>query len=105
MNDLSDDKKSELCLKCLKCCTYIAVPSIIDSNNAFVVNFYKTRGCKTFVHKNILMIVIEYKCPHLTENGCSIYDKRPIICKNYDGRLDETIKVMGDICLWEKENG
>lgn len=97
---MDDNKKSELCLKCLKCCSYIGVVSSGNPNNFFERNFYKVRGCETLVKNNKLIVIMPFKCPHLTEKGCDIYDRRPLICKEYDGREDPFMK---DKCLWGKE--
>lgn len=99
-NDLSDERKSELCLKCLKCCDYIAVRSIVNPNNFFERQFYQTRGCTTMVIDNQTLVFIPFRCPHVTKDGCDIYENRPHYCKTYDGRKDPFMK---DTCLWGKE--
>jgi Fe-S-cluster containining protein len=95
------ERKSELCLKCLECCKWIGVVSAIDPNNYFERSFYEIRGCKTFVKDGHLIVIIPFKCHHLTEKGCDIYEKRPLYCKEYDGREDPFMKSK---CLWGKDD-
>jgi len=59
--------KQELCVKCRKCCmTILHMPNVKDP----------------------------LPCPHLTDKGCSIYERRPQACRTYDGRLER------EDCLW-----
>jgi len=92
--------KSELCLKCLRCCkilklTFEAPPS------PMMTEFYKVRGCKVGydAENRYFFLAIPYTCPQLTENGCAIYENRPQACKDYDGRFDCTVD-----CMWKEIN-
>ena len=97
---MGNNKKSELCLKCLKCCEHIGVRSIVNPNNFIDRSFYELRGCKTIVKDDQLIVIIPFKCPHLTKEGCDIYEKRHHYCRIYDGREDP---FMEEICLWGKQ--
>jgi len=45
-------------------------------------------------------IVIPYQCPELMPlHGCLIYEDRPLVCKQYDGRKD---LIMKGVCKWEE---
>jgi Fe-S-cluster containining protein len=90
--------KSELCLKCLKCCkllsfTLEALPTTIE--------FYKARGVQiTYNLDKSITVTFPHTCSKLTKYGCSIYKQRPFSCRVFDGRKHLTTK---DFCLWEKE--
>lgn len=51
------------------------------------------------VSNNSLVVSFPHTCPKLTEHGCSIYDKRPLACRVFDGRKHIVSK---DFCLWDK---
>lgn len=84
----------------MECCKVIAVRAAINPQHMQTKHFYETRGCKIIPTDVLPLIVIPYKCVHLTDAGCSIYDKRPAICRNYDGRKDP---VMFYTCLWGRQ--
>ena len=103
---LIEVQKQEACLKCLKCCKEFAVAlhpinftvDVKQDNTEFFLarGFTLVKDAKN----NITYLEIpNYKCPHLTETGCGIYETRPEVCKNYDGRRDF------DDCLWHKIEG
>jgi Fe-S-cluster containining protein len=90
-----------LCLKCRYCCTVIAFRiSPIDPNG---IEFYTARGFKIIhsVGKGETWVVVPHICPKLTENGCSIYSKRPYSCVVFDGRKHPTTEKK---CLWPKSS-
>mgnify|MGYP001167447106 CR=1 FL=1 len=92
-------KKQQLCIQCRKCCQELGVFTL----NAFyedppedVIHFYKTRGCSITPHESgLLYLSIKIPCPHLTDEGCAIYETRPQICRKYSG-----LEEFGDGCLW-----
>jgi Fe-S-cluster containining protein len=92
--------KSELCLKCMKCCTFLTfeVPAL-----GTTLEFYKARGVKIQlgITKRTMIVNIPHVCSKLTEKGCSIYKDRPEACKVFDGSTSITTKHL---CLWNKEN-
>ncbi len=93
--DLTD---SEICLSCQVCCSRIVTP-MPWGNPADLLRmkeWYKARGCKkVMMILGTLWAVWDWKCPHLTKIGCDMYEKRPAVCREYDGRDDP---LMKDIC-------
>lgn len=74
------------CIKCQKCCRILTVPTryMLDQK---LVEFYRARGIKLKMADGFgLDAVIPYKCPHITKDGCDIYDRRPQVCRDFDGR-------------------
>jgi Fe-S-cluster containining protein len=98
---MTDEHKQQLCLSCLKCCKVIGVPiSSYYASIPQVHEFYTTRGGRVVPYKDFTLIVFPFPCPHLTEQGCSIYQSRPNACRAYDGTKDP---IMKDECLWGKD--
>ncbi len=92
----NDKLKSDLCLKCIECCKIMGF--YINAKDVEAVQFYDKRGCRlSLVTPEIISVTIDRVCPELSENGCKIYENRPRICKNFDGRLHNETK---GICLW-----
>ncbi|MCK4826051.1 YkgJ family cysteine cluster protein [bacterium] len=100
---LTTAEKSELCLKCLICCKQYHIPTTVTKIDPVGMEWYTTRGISFLKHpeNGTLCMVVPFKCPHLTAQGCDIYKKRPFMCRNYNGDDDP---FMRDICLWVKEN-
>ena len=93
-------RKQQLCLKCLKCCK-IMLFEIVSHGYDYVKEFYEIRGfeVKQLSEGNVVVILRNEKCPHITEKGCDIYKRRPYVCRAYDGRLDP---VLGTECAWNE---
>ena len=98
---LNTPNHQALCLKCLACCKILAIPSDRFLLTQDDIELYEARGCKLKVLDGKFYIVMPYPCPHLTPQGCDIYDKRPKSCEYYDGRMDPL--VAGE-CLWREED-
>ena len=96
----NDLVKQTLCIKCQKCCQVIVFPTIYTNVEA-VREFYEARGMKVrwSASWQCLLVMMEFRCPHLGDFGCNIYSKRPKVCMNYDGRKDPFI---GSECAWHK---
>ncbi|MBI5102954.1 MAG: YkgJ family cysteine cluster protein [Nitrospirae bacterium] len=93
-----ESKKQKLCLSCQKCCKSVGVythPDFFECSTKEVVDFYRMRGFRVKKERGALFLTLDYPCPHLTPDGCGIYEKRPEICRNYDGMED-----FGKGCLW-----
>ncbi len=91
-------KKQQLCIQCKKCCTKVGIhtdPAIYELSEKDTVHFYEARGATVSRSDNLLFVVFNLACPHLTEDGCDIYEKRPRICRLYSGEEE-----FGDQCLW-----
>ena len=88
--------KSELCLDCLECCKVIGW--YVNSTDIHMAAFYLARGCKLYKYNDsILLVTLPHICEQLGEEGCKIYESRPLICRMYDGRNDPCMKGK---CLW-----
>ncbi len=93
-------RKQKLCLECQKCCRSVSVythPDFYDCAAKEVLQFYKMRGIGVQKDKGAIMLTFPFPCQHLTSDGCGIYEKRPRICREYNGMED-----LGDDCLWSK---
>ena len=83
-----------LCKKCnAKCCKYFALQidtpkSKIDFEN---IRWYIAhKKVSIFIEKRKWYLQISNKCEYLLGNNkCSIYDKRPIICKEHETSVCE----------------
>jgi Fe-S-cluster containining protein len=90
-------RKQKLCIECQKCCKNIAVythPDFYDCSAKEVLDFYKMRGVGVQKDKGAFLISFSFPCPHLTQDGCNIYEKRPKLCREYNG-----IEDFGEGCL------
>jgi len=97
---LDEKKKQRLCLQCMECCKLLAIPLTDISKEA--IEFYTARGCWIdALHGGRIGVIIPFPCPHLTPQGCNIYDTRPKACRDSDGTKDPLVR---DKCLWIKEN-
>jgi len=95
-----EKKKQELCLSCLECCKSLVIPFDYNRLSKEDIEFYKIRGIDFITtYKSSYMILNNFPCPYLTKNGCSIYNSRPKVCNDYDGREDYFLK---DECEWNK---
>ena len=94
------DRRSRLCLKCLKCCHMIVFPTQYSQFDSFARELYETRGWKIRPYKGFLWMYKEETCQHLTSEGCAVYENRPSACKIYNGMADP---IMRDECLWDKK--
>lgn len=104
-SDLSDQKKSELCLTCGRCCSkiYAYMPEAEDLRADMMQReFFKARGLERLPmldRPGYRAYSIPSRCPHLqSDNKCDIYEKRPLACKKYDGTRDPYIN-----CAWREE--
>lgn len=87
--------KSELCLQCLRCCKHLRFEFPVWAFTMYHVEFYTARGCTISKEGDVVYVLVPHTCRHLTPMGCSIYEERPKICRDYDGRDDPTVD-----CLW-----
>lgn len=58
---------------------------------------YEARGCVVRSEKlgTRIAVMVPQTCQHLRATGCEIFEKRPELCKRYDGREDYW---MYDLC-------
>ena len=92
-------EKERLCISCQKCCREISIyshPVLYSCTAEKIIEFYKGRGFKvTRLEEDALIISFKHVCPHLTPEGCDIYENRPGACAEYSG-----IEDFGKGCLW-----
>lgn len=91
-------EKEKLCIICSKCCREIGIythPGLYTCSAEELVEFYEARGFAVTKSGDALILSLKISCPHLTQVGCDIYERRPQVCKEYSG-LDD----FGDGCLW-----
>lgn len=112
---LSAKRKSELCLICGKCCmsmTFFGGEVDDDARDeihwmelhGFKIDYVKKRGQTEYYFS------IPQRCNALQEiktgDGainyvCGVYETRPQMCREYDGRMDGPFGVAD--CLWRLE--
>lgn len=90
--------KQELCLSCLQCCKTMIIPTVYNFvADAQLAILSEMRDIK-YIDTNMgPFALIPCACKFLTNKGCRIYDRRPDICRNYDGR---NVPLMEGICKW-----
>lgn len=92
-------EKEKLCIACQKCCKELFLythPVLYSCPAETIVDFYRVRGFDvTRLEEDALILSFKHTCPHLTSEGCDIYEKRPQACVEYSG-----IEDFGEECLW-----
>ena len=94
-------EKERLCLSCLKCCRELSIythPVLYSCPAEDIVEFYEARGFHVVrLEEDAVVLTIGQTCPHLTPDGCDIYERRPKVCREYSG-----IEDFGPGCLWSE---
>jgi Fe-S-cluster containining protein len=91
-------EKSRLCMECgYKCCRMLGMWTNVTYPEA--IEFYKARGGRVVNIGKRTMIVFDVDCPNLTDDGCGIYEDRPAICQEFDGR---NAPELEGVCLWRR---
>ncbi len=92
-------EKERLCISCQKCCNELFVythPVLYSCSAETIVDFYKARGFDVSrLEEDAIILSFKHTCPHLTPDGCDIYEDRPKACAEYSG-----IEDFGEGCLW-----
>ena len=89
----------EKCVACgHQCCKFIGFTTMEMSGRS--LEYYIARGCRVLRADqgavSLYRVYIPHVCPSLVEgDGCSIYERRPLSCIEYDGTVDP---LMKDIC-------
>lgn len=105
---LTPERKSQLCIKCQKCCKIIC----IDTDHLWTeenIDFFSVRGFLVKLtnpgmrKKLYIRLVFEKPCPYLSLKGCSIYEGRPSACKQFDPLTQPEAAATVPDCLWLKE--
>lgn len=113
---LSAKRKSELCLICGKCCMSMTFyGGEVDDEARDEIHWMELHGLKIdYVEKNLgdgatmteYYFSISKKCAALQENDgkytCGVYETRPQMCRDYDGRMEGPFGVAE--CLWRYES-
>jgi uncharacterized cysteine cluster protein YcgN (CxxCxxCC family) len=113
---LSAKRKSELCLQCGKCCMSMTFyGGEVDDEARDEIRWMELHGLKIdYVERkvNASHTLTEYyfsipkRCDALQEvDGkftCGVYETRPQMCRDYDGRMDGPFGVAD--CLWKLES-
>jgi Fe-S-cluster containining protein len=74
------------------------MPWVNPEDLAAQKEFYKARGATRVImmgDSKRFWAIWPWKCPHPTKIGCDIYEHRPTVCREYDGRADP---LMRGIC-------
>jgi Fe-S-cluster containining protein len=90
--------KSELCLECLACCRVVKIPIGEGFIHDVAWEFCNARGFEIILEGGVNFVVIPHVCQHLGDDGCKIYEDRPVSCRRYDGRTDSAVN-----CLWGED--
>ena len=114
---LSAKRKSELCLICGKCCMSMTFfGGEVDEEARDEIQWMELHGLKIDYVKNRskteYYFSIPQRCNALqeikTDTGainyvCGVYETRPQMCRDYDGRMKGPFGVAD--CLWRLESG
>lgn len=108
--------KSELCRDCGECCKFFIIQTRKPEPASFVDEWrewLKARGVE-IVRENDKQwrLKIPMPCPHLDRNleswgegfknykyFCNIYENRPLVCRRFDGRLEDPHDGLA--CSWK----
>ena len=101
--------KKKLCGKCTGlCCRYFALPieTPEDRQDYDDIRWYLCHeGITVFVEDGDWYISIKNKCKYLTDDyRCTIYNKRPKICRTYTTKVCDFIEGEYDYELYLKDD-
>lgn len=102
---LSEEQKSALCLECGgKCCRELPISLAYDPDSEMfkkISSFFMQHGCRAVIIQKTLVMKVPHVCQHLLpDSKCAIYENRPVMCRDYDGRKDPTLFKE---CLWNRQ--
>ena len=87
------------CLKCGKCCKEIRAYGMKSEKDLKIMQFFLPHYRRFFISKIDDKGDVVLSCKYLTENGlCSVYNKRPSVCKNYPAKSINFNGEMIDSC-------
>ena len=108
---LSAKRKSELCLQCGKCCMSMTFSGgEVDDEARDEIHWMELHGLKIdYVierGKTEYYFTLPQRCGALVEAEgkftCGVYETRPEMCRDYDGRMEGPFGVAD--CLWRYES-
>ena len=76
------------CRRCGSCCRELYLPVVVSTEKE--VEFYKARGLP--LSKGLNAVNLKIVCPHLKDNRCSIYSRRPDICREYPRNVPQRLR-------------
>ena len=88
------------CLRCGACCRFLLLQSSLSGK---ALEFYRERGLH--VNGDVATIRVDHVCRHLKDDKCGIYEKRPLVCREYpivplsSGVLSKD--DLPDSCVWK----
>jgi uncharacterized cysteine cluster protein YcgN (CxxCxxCC family) len=104
---LSAKRKSELCLICGKCCMAMTFSGgEVDDEARDEIDYVEEQGRTEyyFTIPKRCDALQEIKTPTgATNYVCGVYETRPQMCRDYDGRMEGPQGVAD--CLWRLEDG
>ncbi len=84
MKSRTASANQKLCLSCRACCKelrFYTHPGLYACSYDELVEFYKARGCTVTRSEGLLVLSLQNPCPYLADTGCTIYAKRPQVCR------------------------
>ncbi|MBQ9246589.1 YkgJ family cysteine cluster protein [bacterium] len=82
------------CNKCGKCCNQIRSYGLKDNKELRLMQFFLPWYKRFYIRGNDKYGLI-LGCKYLSENGlCTVYNKRPLLCRNYPAK---TISFNGEM--------
>ena len=69
------------CKACGKCCTYMELPVVSDKDGYYA--WLAMHDVEIVFSHGLLCARIEQPCSRLVDGKCSIYDRRPQMCRDY----------------------
>lgn len=92
---LTEDEKSALCIKCQVCCRY-DLKKFDRPHRGLTLQ--RAWGRILLSNGRDFMRISYDPCQHIKPLGCSIYNKRPELCREFMG--GDRNKMLRPICLW-----
>lgn len=75
------------CLKCGKCCKEIRSLGMKNEKDLKLMQFFLPHYRRFFILRTEINGELVLSCKYLDKNGlCSVYNKRPSVCKNYPSK-------------------
>ncbi len=94
-----DYKIEGSCNKCGKCCKEIRCYGLKNEKEFKLMQFFFPHYKRFFIHKIDNEGNLVLTCKYLDDDGlCSVYDKRPKLCRNYPRRTISFNAEMIDGC-------
>ena len=95
-------EQQKICIKCGECCRWMTFTLNIPEakRRQKFIEFYKVRECVVKIEEEQTVVMIPHICPHLKDDGCDIYEDRPIACREYNGRYDPHLKYKCQLPEW-----